>query len=319
MNEVVVVPTYNRPEFLYCCLSRIRKVEPSIPVLVFPDRGTWKNRLLLEICHALKARVVQVPEHDYYGNSYNALEALRFAYNAGADLTYYVEDDVMIHDDFFSWHRRVHEDYDDIFGAMAWIFNRYAPIEDADMFQPWYYAIGTSFTRKKLLKIVEHATPLYYADMQGYILKHFSGSALNASFGIAHYEQDGIIQRVLIDDNTQVVSPGIARCSHIGLLGYNQGWEKQYDFYFGCKTLKDRIDKIESFLLDEHWRADIFGRELVSREVGHEIDKRVFDYSIKLPNGWETTFKSELSRASLPRKIRSVVLPREAEIVVHSS
>jgi len=317
-GEVVLVPCYKRNEFLYSCLSRIRRIEPEIPILVFPDRGTWKDRLLLEICRQFNARVIHVPVHNFYGNSYNVMEAYRFAYNGGASRVYMIEDDVMVHADFFKWHRRMHEENPDrIFAAMGWIFNHYAPIEEMELYQPWLYSIGLSFERKKLRKIVEHATPLYYEDMTGYLLKNFKDNALNASFGIAHYEQDGLLQRILNDDHTQVICPGIAKCSHLGAYGYNAGWEQQWEFFAKCKTFQERVQRLEEFIADEHWRAEVFGREIVEREVGHEIPKRIVKYEVKF-GPWSTEFSTELSRSAVPRKIRNVHLPPEAEFSVLS-
>lgn len=316
MREIVIVPTFERPELLFLCLKYIREADPDIKIRLFPDRGTWRS--VRAAAATFNAEIQHVPEHDYYGNSYVTMEAYRWAYNEGYHLTYLVEDDVFVHSDFFDWHRKMHDEFSDIFGAMGWIFNRHAPIEQAEMFQPWFYSVGVSFAQPKLGLIAEHASPRYYTDMAGYIKKRFSSSPLNDPFNVMHTEQDGLIQRILDKDKTQTVSPGIAKCSHMGFGGYNRGWTPYQNFFKGCKSFPDRIKRLEAFYADPYWRTGIFGRSIVEREIGHEIPPRSFNYKIKLPDGWESEFTSEMTRDHLPSRINSAAVPDDAEVVLTS-
>jgi hypothetical protein len=318
-NEVCVIPTYKRPEFLYACVRRIREIEPDIPIAVFPDCGTWGDDGIYKVAERFmneNFRIHYVPEHSYHGNSMNALEALRWAFNDRYDLTFYIEDDVMVHQDFFEWHRTVQEEWPDIFCSMAWVFNRHAPLADDYLFQPWYYAIGTCFRRSKLLHLIEHCSPLYYADMQGYIEKRFQSSKLNTPFGIEHYEQDGLIQRVIDLTRTQTCSPGIAKCTHAGLLGYNRGWTQSEEFFKDCGSFEERVERVEEFIADPYWRAEVFGRDVVEREIGRKLPKREFRYRMTLPGGWESEFQSELTPAKLPKRINSVPVTAETNFVL---
>jgi hypothetical protein len=319
MKELIVIPTYKRPEMLFYCLSLLRNFAPEIPVAVFPDRGTLNDKETLEVLDAFDPDLVQgmlVPEHDYYGNTYNVMEALRWAYCTRAELIYYIEDDVMIHEDFFAWHREMHEEFgDDIFAAMGWVFNHYAPITVDPMFQPWYYAIGTSFKREKLAHIVEHATPRYYEAMPEYVQKTFKNSILNSPINITHYEQDGLIQRVIDVDKSQTVCSGIARCSHLGVFGYNRGWEKRDDFFGDAKTFEARLAKISQLIGDPYWRASLFGRAIVEREIGKILPPRLHKYLLKL-GAFECDYESELAVDQLPKRLRSVPRSPEMEIVV---
>jgi hypothetical protein len=312
MNEGILITTYKRPEMLFHCLALIRAFEPEIPVCVFPDRGTLDDEELEEVIEAFPAaHWMFVPVHDYPGNTFNTMEAYRWAYNEGWDRTYLIEDDVMIHPDFFKWHRAQHDDEDshELFGSMAWIFNRHAPIVEMDMRQPWYYSIGVCFARDKLRLIVEHATPNYYIDMPAYLAQHFKTSPLNDPMNIQHFEQDGLIQRIIDKEKMQTVSPGIAKCTHLGFYGYNRGWGCEKEIYAGCGTFAERLSKLTQFLGDPHWRAAVFGRAIVEREIGRALPKREFEYKITLPDGFETTFNSELRQEQLPKRIHSVTLP----------
>lgn len=314
MRELVLVTTYKRRFLLFSCLERIRTYGKDIPICVFSDRGAMEG---MDVAEMFKAKWIQMPDHDYYGNSYNTMEAYRFAYNSGADLTYLIEDDVMIHPDFFDWHRKMHEEWTDIFAALGWVFNQHAPIDHGDMFQPWIYSIGLSLTREKLRLVSEHASPRYYADMPGYIRDTFPASSFNVPFQMAHVEQDGLIQRILEKDRSQTVSSGIAHCSHIGMGGYNRGWSSYAKFFHGIDHYEDAAKKVDALLADPYWRISLFGRGIVEREVGQEIPARQLDYRIRF-DGWESEFTSEMSRDHLPKRINSAEIPEHAEIVLIS-
>jgi hypothetical protein len=321
MSEVIVIPTYKREEMLHGCLGRIVTLEADIPIHIFPDRLSGFDLDFLAATRPFWGRVTVhvVPEHSYYGNSFNALESLRWAYNAGFDRVYYIESDVFIHEDFFTWHREMHEDNPSIFAACGWVFNRHAPIVEENLFQPWYYAIGTSFMRDKLCGIIRHASPDYYADMAGYIEKHFPNSKLNSPFGIMHFEHDGLIQRVLADRPGQLaVSCSIAKCCHMGFVRSYGAGDPNQELLVAMglppeTPLEKRILRVESLYTDPYWRARQFGREIVEREIGHTLDSRIFRYRVRF-DGWESEFISELTREVLPRKINSVLIPEQAEI-----
>jgi hypothetical protein len=320
MREVVLVPTYLRPEMLYCCLRRIRAIEPNIPIAIFPDRGSQDDPKTM----AVVGRFVNdgnmqynfIPVHDYHGNTYNVMEAFRWAFNEGYDRIFYIEDDVMVHADFFKWHREMQEDEDfELFASCGWVFNRHAPLTNDPLFQPWYYSVGTCFARRKLHLIVEHATPIYYRDMQKYVKENFKDSPLNNPAFVAHYEQDGLIQRILDKDRTTTVTPGIAKCTHIGFYGYNQGWKTYLEDIFGdSASLNEKIDRLEDFIADPHWRASVFDREVVEREIGHKLPKIENRYRITMPGNFETEFRSELPIKKLPKRINSVDLGPYATI-----
>lgn len=318
MREVVIVPTYRREELLYACLSRLRGYDGDIPIHVFPDRNTYAT--VKPVCDLFEAEAHLVLDNDWYGNTSNVMNAYLWAFNTGYDRVFYVESDVMIHSDFFSWHREQHDNFPGIFASMAWIFNREAPISDELMFQPWIYSIGLCFSRPKLEKIVEHATPKYYGDMPGYIERRFKNSKLGSPFGAVHYEQDGLLQRVMEEDGSQVVSSGIAKCSHVGFVrSYGDGTPEDYEKFLGLTngmTFAERVERVEAFIADPYARMDVFGRALVEREIGRVIPKRRFTYKVTQPGGWEATFQSELKREFLPKRILSTPVTKETEIVV---
>lgn len=316
-SEACLVPVWKRPELLYCCLKRIRLYQPGIPIYVFPDRGK-PDAVTVDIADTFDASLIFVGDHNYYGNSYCTMEAYRFAYNIGAQRIYLVESDVMIHRDFFMWHRTVQEEYEGIFASMAWVFNRHAPISDDVMFQPWYYSIGTCFSREMLALVVEHACPKYYEDMAGYVRARFKDSPLNDPQNVAHYEQDGALQRVMDEHKLSTASAGIAKCSHMGFVrsygdeGAALGYEEL--FRDTPNTFEARVERVEQLIADPYERIYYFGKEIVERELGRGIPERTFKYRVSLPNGFSTEFSSPLSKAKLPMMIHSAPIPPDARI-----
>lgn len=320
MNEIVLIPTYKRPEMLFYCMTLIRAFEPTMPIAIFPDRGTVNDKEFTDLLSSFDPGItfpMFVPEHDYYGNTFNVMEAFRWAYNSQFGRIYYIEDDVMVHPDFFSWHREMHKEFDQegIFAVMGWVFNHHAPITNDILFQPWYYSIGTSFTREKLGLVVQHATPRYYEDMPNYVDAAFKKSPLNSPVKIQHYEQDGLIQRVMDIDRSQTVANGIARCTHLGLYGYNRGWEKGIDFFGEAQTFQERMARLSKLIGDPYWRADLFGRAIVEREIGKILVPRSNKYLLRV-GPFECDYESELDVEELPKRLRSVPRTREMEIVV---
>ena len=138
-KEVVIIPSYQRNEYLWCALRRIREQDRLVDILVFSDRSEDNPEFRL-VCHEWEARMKWIPKHDYFGNSYCVLEALRWAFEQRYDLIHVNEDDAMQHPDCLAWHREVHAEHDFIFASCGWVFNLYAPITDDLAFAPWFYA-----------------------------------------------------------------------------------------------------------------------------------------------------------------------------------
>ena len=217
-------------------------------------------------------------------------------------------------EDCLAWHRRVHEDYASIFCSCGWVFNRQAPISDSLMFAPWYYAPNACIKREKLAQIVKHANPLYYNGMRDYVLKTFPDSILHAKglqVRTGFWEQDAIFQYCIEQDGSPVAWNGIAKGAHVGSSGYNKPSGPKFE-----GSLQERIAQVEGLIDDPYWRAELFSREVVEREIGHHLKKRTFQYRLRLSGGWESEVSSEVAADHLPRRLNSVTLPADAEISI---
>lgn len=314
-SEVVIVCTYKREEFLHCCLRRLRGQDGDIRIIVFSDRWESSDNLAA-ICLEFDADLILHPPHSYYGNSFAAGEALRFAWNLDYELITYVEDDCLVKPDFFRWTREVHEEWDDIFCSCGWVFNRHMPIADETYFAPWIYIPQFTIRRDKLDLLMPHLNPIYYGDLQKYVYENFHKNPINDlhPHAIQHFEIDGLLQRVLMQSGMQVAWNGIARAEHIGFSGYNKGWSRYENFFHGCTTFAERVERVEEFATDEYARAEEFGRDIVQREIGRELSKQERIWKIRLPGGWESTFKSERKRFIPGEWINTVPIPKDAKI-----
>jgi hypothetical protein len=319
MREAIIIPTYKRPELLYCCLERLRAQDNRIYIYVFSDRG-HTSKELEATCGAFDAGLIFQGRHDYHGNSFNAGEALRFAYSSEFDLVHYIEDDVMAKPDLLAWTRVQHERFEDLFCSCGWVFNQHMPIEEQAYFAPWIYIPQFSIRRKKLGLIVQHLNPFYYRDMWGYLKQNFADNQINALYpNVVHYEIDGLIQRVIMADSpAQAVWDGIAKVEHMGFAGYNRGGLEKYEEMFDSGSFMNRVRTVEEFIADPYWRASVFGKEVVEREIGRELPKRVTKYKVTMPGGWESIFDTELANLRGIKRINSVPITPDMKIVVAS-
>lgn len=315
MKEVLLLPTFRRNEYLFCALKRIREQDLRLKIMVFSDRGE-DNSELRDIVEFYNAGLRITPIHNYHGNTFNVMEAYRWAYDCGFELIHMSEDDAMQHADCLAWHRQMHAELDFIFCSCGWVFNHHAPITDDIAFAPWFYAPNSCWKREKLALIVKHANPIYYNSMVDYVLKNFPDSILHnkgKQLNTAFFEEDALIQFCIMQDRSQVVWNGIAKIDHVGAQGYNR---KDGPRFMG--TLEECVAQVEELIADPYWRASVFGRAIVEREIGRELPPRSFKYRVKIPGGWEARFESELNLKRLPKRILSVPVPDSAEIVLDS-
>lgn len=232
-NDVVLVTTYNRPDYLRLCLEYLSRAEGSgnKDVRIYVDRGKSLIREIYEVVNdfrcALNPTVFFRDAHSYHGNSYNTLEAYREAYQSDAEFVYLVEDDVLVQPDFFRWHEEVQKQ-SDFMCSIAYRCSRNPqvtrdPILEKDpeayfVSAQDYASIGVCWKKQKLAEVVKHACPEYYQDMTKYAFTHFPDNRFAECFT----EQDGLIMRILHDVKGNVAWPYVPRCFHFGTFGYHR-------------------------------------------------------------------------------------------------
>lgn len=240
MHDVVLIPTFNRPEYLWLCLEHLAAADggPEKHIHVLHDAHTRDTqtqrndfaltRQVIEHWHKQFAHVTTTwrDPHHYIGNVLNFLEGYKAAYtNPEVRYAYLVEDDVLVGQDFFRWHEAV-QARGDYFCTVGWHCVRYdAATKNGNPTQYIestmdFSSIGVCWQREKLAPFVKHATTMYYRDHRTYLAGAFPGSPINPG---TWTEQAGIVTRLLHETKDRWVAwPTLRRCSHVGVSGYHR-------------------------------------------------------------------------------------------------
>ena len=253
--DFVVVPCWHRPEMLWYCLRNLARTPEAkmhkVRVLVSIDRrqGEMSNpeieRVIREYDATLNPLVRYNPPHRYVGNSSNVLLAYKQAYEAKPEFIFLVEEDIIVGEDFFRWHHAVQKQGD--WMCSIAVKNRRQPhqlsadpaayLTSKSDYQSW----GVCWRREKLAPVLEHCRPEYFRDLGGYLARRFPGSRMSKEFT----EQDGMIQRVLAEQNGTTAWPYLPRAFHCGFYGYNRSQQHAVR-----GSLKQRIERL-GYYLDE--------------------------------------------------------------------
>lgn len=229
--EVVIVPLHRRPAFALACLTRLYEAARTDDTLLFhlaidaqPDPGvvTVADQFAQQVGRTRVATVQRT--RSFRGNSYNLLTAYAETVDSGASLIHLVEEDVLVADDYFDYHRAVHAREPDVFAVSA-CRNQFWPLyagppaeEDAYYLQGCYQSIGVSFTPAKLRHVTAHSAQHFCINPYHYLRRTYPHSALEAQYA----EQDGLIYRIVESLGEKVAFPCVPRAYHAGFTGYNR-------------------------------------------------------------------------------------------------
>jgi hypothetical protein len=248
LRQTVVVPAWNRPDFLAACLKRLLATKEEAHYILSLDRAHSKEvRDVAEGFAADSGREVTIltPRHRYMGNSYNVLNALSAAVEGSPDLVYLVEDDVLVGTDFFNFHQRSHELAPDVLAVSA-CRNQNLPYDPEPNTQSVYQhrsyqSLGVSFRPTILRMILAHVEDAYFSDPIGYCKSTFPDSEIPAQ----NAEQDGLIHRIGEGKGLPTIYPFVPRAYHAGFYGYHRKGRKL------SGTAMDRAEQILAMGQDE--------------------------------------------------------------------
>lgn len=276
MKDIVIVPTFFRPEYLALCLEHIEAARGSrdLDIRVYHDarRINYVNAVdTAAVCARFNAHLTVRKPHLAIGNTLNFLEAYKEAQRdqaRAARYIYLIEDDVLPGRDFFDWHEAV-QARGDYFCSVGWHCIRnpkvkkngdpLAYIETAVDFS----SIGVCWKREKLDAITMHAREQYYYDPNSYLANTFPGSPIPHNRWV---EQAGLVMRVLLEGKGRHVVAWAAapRCAHIGVSGYHRNNGPKFSeaslraaVVSGAlaKMAKDSFDDINTEVNTEPWEA----------------------------------------------------------------
>jgi hypothetical protein len=282
VKDLILIPTFARPEYLTLCLEHIAKADKgNVPkeIWVSHDRHTveyfsnangerelTKRVVVEEQLRGTNIAWIEKQPHPYIGNPCNFLELYKAAYNEpDVRYVYLIEDDVLVAEDFFKWHEAV-QARGDYFITVGWhCVRRDEPIKNDD---PTAYietaldysSIGICWKREKLAALVKHARPEYYRSMAVYLGQAFPGSPIPAG---QWTEQAGVVTRLLHETRDRFIAwPTLRRCSHVGVSGYH----RPNGHRFAHPILAERVKQLRVAVGDDR----IIG---MNRDFGGDIER----------------------------------------------
>jgi hypothetical protein len=270
-KDIVVLPCWQRPEFLWHCLDNLSRAEgiESVHVLFRLDTGFSPDNL--EVIQSYAGRLtsfeVQVAIPCPFRRtkpSANLLLGLLHAAAAARQLVFLVEEDIMVARDFFTWHRAVHAALGPLFCSIP-VRNPNRTLtlpEDPDGFylsDGDCCSNGMCFDRRVLQSMVApHVNMAYLRRPKKYIRRNFAASNL----GLGYVEQAGLIRRIQEQSRYPIAWPCVPRAFHAGFFGARGRWH----LFKRPGGVGDSLQERVQTLADTIYSADAMRRAIDRQE-----------------------------------------------------
>jgi hypothetical protein len=232
MNDVVVIPTFDRPEFLWTCLENIwNNVRGIIGKYILisedvhadkPKDFTTQMEMLATIREwqnkfADLFHYRATPPHTTYGNSYNVLSALQQAANiSDGGKIYLIEDDVLVTPDFFEWNDLVFETWPATRLACAGRLNR-----SLNFHINGPHAIDESIKDPSACRSVR-GSYISWATCFGREMRNMFQLSFDYSKFRPGFEQDIMLQQYINVKAMSSTWPYVPRAYHMGWWSYHR-------------------------------------------------------------------------------------------------
>lgn len=253
--KVLMMPNYNRPEFLAVTLDYLAKNKEYREYQYWFILDTGYNPELLQVIKEFDKRIGYclyfTPPTLYLSGkqSYSLLNGYLQIANLNPKLIVMVEDDVFVGKDFLAWHEAAHNQ--NIFCAIA-SKNHNTDIhpEEDYLNHGNYQSIGVSLT-PNIIKtyIAPHINHEYFTHPIRYCQRHFPKSGIAPIFA----EQDGLISRIQSLSGLPILFAGKPRCYHAGYYGKNIRGKRP------TGTLGQKIEFIRQNCTDVYRMAQLSG------------------------------------------------------------
>jgi hypothetical protein len=233
VRDVVLIPCWRRPEFLWHCLDNLTCAEgfEQLHVIFRPDHGHDPaiHRVIGAFAARLPSYEIDLPVRCPYRRSQqsaNVLGGYLLAAARARALVFMVEEDIMVARDFFRWHYAVHAAEPALFCSLSTLnHNRsVASREDPRCYYLTsldYCSLGVALSRAAIREfIAPHVCRAYFERPVDYCLRRFPASRLGQRFP----EQDGLIRRVQErqGERRPIAYPYRPRAFHGGFIGYHR-------------------------------------------------------------------------------------------------
>ncbi|HLK70577.1 MAG TPA: hypothetical protein VKT19_01375 [Steroidobacteraceae bacterium] len=232
-RDVVLIPCWRRPEFLWHCLDNLSRAEGAgqLHVLFRADTGHDPaiHEVVAEFAPRFASHEINEPVRCPYKRtrqSANVLGGYLLAAQLSRRYVFMIEEDVMVARDFLRWHYAVHAAQPRLFCSIGTRnTNRQVP----DSAEPEIYyltsqdycSLGVCFERSVINTLIApHVTRAYFAHPRRYCAREFPASRI----GLGYVEQDGLIRRVQEREAASrlIAYPYRPRGFHAGFIGYHR-------------------------------------------------------------------------------------------------
>ena len=230
-RDVLVLPCWRRPEFLWHCLDNLTRADEigGVHVLFRPDSGYLPDNI--DVIHSFADRLpsfqISLPPPCPFRRtkqSANLLLGYLAAAAAARQYVFLVEEDTMIARDFFRWHRAVQAAAGPLFCSIA-TRNPNRAVTAPDDPEGYYLssgdfaANGVCFDKSVVQRLIApHVNMAYFRRPKSYLRRHFPASAV----GLGFVEQDGLLRRIQEQSHIPMAYPCTPRGFDAGFYGYNR-------------------------------------------------------------------------------------------------
>jgi hypothetical protein len=258
-KDIVVLPCWRRPEFLWHCLDNMTRAEgiDSVHVLFRPDSGFSPDNLevIQSFADRLSSFEVQTADPCPFRRtkpSANLLLGCLHAAAAAKRYVFLVEEDIMVARDFFTWHRSVHAAAGPLFCSIP-VKNRNRLLTLPDEVDGYYLSSGDSCSNgmcfdKRVLQsmVAPHVNMAYLRRPKKYIRRHFPNSPIS----LGYVEQDGLIRRIQERSTLPIAWPCVPRAFHSGFFGARGGWQNFSRPDGIGESIQDRVQTLADTIYD---------------------------------------------------------------------
>ena len=235
------MPTLKRPEMLALALESIDRADQAPDdVRIYIDY-TDQSKIADEVeyvrnTYLPRATIYQAKPHvKAPSGCWNILNSLKGGYESGADTIFFIEEDVRVYHDYFTWSTRAQDS--GCFATSGRYIKRYG--------ENYYTNPGASFRRESLALVVPHISDSFFNSRRDYLTNTFG------AFEEASDLDDGLIRHVMRSVNGFVKYPETPKVAHQGFRMYCRMEE-----FRPMGKIQQRIEQLRNILkhVDPTWR-----------------------------------------------------------------
>lgn len=252
MSDVVLIPCWRRPEFLWHCLENIKRAEGAADLhyIFRPDHDHDPDihKVIKGFPFSHEVATTRRTKYRLAKQSYSLLTGYTYAAQKTERLVYMIEEDVMVATDFFAFHRSVHEGSEVVFCSIGVANPNRRVVGDGEGHEYYtsttdYCSLGVCFNKHAIEQwIAPHMRETYFRDPVRYCAENFRLIPL----GTQYAEQDGLIRRIQwsVGSVLPIAWPWQAKAYHAGFYGKNRGRSM-------AGTLAQRIDRLGQIIYSD--------------------------------------------------------------------